>query len=78
MSLTYKSVGSIGRSCDDERLRVWIYLQRQHRAWDAREKEMVAYKPVEMQGRVSAASMIGVTMRTRQVSRDVPNFGEVH
>jgi len=48
---------------DDERLRVWIYLQRQHRAWDAREKEMVAYKLVDMQGRVSAASMIGVTMR---------------
>jgi ParB family transcriptional regulator, chromosome partitioning protein len=48
---------------DDERLRVWIYLQQQHRAWDAREKEMVAYKLVDMQGRVSAASMIGVTMR---------------
>jgi ParB family chromosome partitioning protein len=48
---------------DDERLRVWIYLQRQHRAWDAREKEMVAYKLVDMQGRVSAASIIGVTMR---------------
>jgi ParB family transcriptional regulator, chromosome partitioning protein len=48
---------------DDERLRVWIHLQRQHRAWDAREKEMVAYRLVEMQGRVSAASMVGVTMR---------------
>ena len=29
---------------DDERLRVWIYIHRQRKEWDAREKEMVAYR----------------------------------
>src|SRR6266404_6604047 len=28
---------------DEERLRVWIYIHRQRKAWDAKEKEMVAY-----------------------------------
>jgi hypothetical protein len=27
---------------DDERLRAWIYIQRQRKEWDAKEKEMVA------------------------------------
>jgi len=26
---------------DEERLRVWIYIHRQRKEWDAREKEMV-------------------------------------
>ncbi|MGH9969753.1 MAG: ParB N-terminal domain-containing protein, partial [Pyrinomonadaceae bacterium] len=28
---------------DEERLRVWIYIHRQRKEWDAKEKEMVAY-----------------------------------
>ena len=35
---------------DDERLRVWIYIHRQRKEWDAREKEMVAYQLVGLQG----------------------------
>ena len=35
---------------DDERLRVWIYIHRQRKEWDAREKEMVAYRLVELVG----------------------------
>ena len=33
---------------DDERLRVWIYIHRQRKEWDAREKEMVAYRLVDL------------------------------
>ena len=48
---------------DDERLRVWIYIHRQRKEWDAREKEMVAYRLVELMGRASAASILGVSIR---------------
>src|SRR5215467_4262641 len=29
---------------DEERLRVWIYIHRQRKEWEAKEKEMVAYR----------------------------------
>jgi ParB family chromosome partitioning protein len=48
---------------DDERLRVWIYIQRQRKEWDAKEKEMVAYRLVELIGRVGAANILSVTVR---------------
>lgn len=48
---------------DEERLRVWIYIHRQRKEWDAREKEMVAYRLVDFLGRASAASILGVTVR---------------
>lgn len=48
---------------EDERLRVWIYIHRQRKEWDAREKEMVAYRLVELMGRASAASILGVSIR---------------
>jgi ParB family transcriptional regulator, chromosome partitioning protein len=48
---------------DEERLRVWIYIHRQRKEWDAREKEMVAYRLVELVGRASAASILGITVR---------------
>src|ERR1700680_4743299 len=48
---------------EEERLRVWIYIHRQRKEWDAREKEMVAYRLVELAGRASAANILGVTMR---------------
>lgn len=48
---------------DDERLRVWIYIHRQRKEWDAREKEMVAYRLVELMGRASAASILGISIR---------------
>lgn len=47
----------------DERLRVWIYIHRQRKEWDAREKEMVAYRLVDLVGRASAANILGVTVR---------------
>src|SRR6266545_136470 len=48
---------------DDERLRVWIYIHRQRKEWDAKEKEMVAYALVAIVGRASAANILGVTVR---------------
>lgn len=48
---------------DDERLRVWIYIHRQRKEWDAREKEMVAYRLVDLVGRTSAANILGVSLR---------------
>ena len=48
---------------EEERLRVWIYIHRQRKEWDAREKEMVAYRLVDFLGRASAASILGVTVR---------------
>jgi len=48
---------------DEERLRVWIYIHRQRREWDAKEKEMVACSLVNMVGRASAANILGITVR---------------
>jgi ParB family transcriptional regulator, chromosome partitioning protein len=48
---------------EDERLRVWIYIHRQRKEWDAREKEMVACRLVDLVGRASAANILGITVR---------------
>ncbi len=48
---------------EEERLRVWIYIHRQRKEWDAKEKEMVAYCLVNMVGRASAANILGITVR---------------
>jgi ParB family transcriptional regulator, chromosome partitioning protein len=48
---------------DEERLRVWIYIHRQRREWDAKEKEMVAYRLVDLLGRVGAANILGISVR---------------
>src|SRR5713101_9277348 len=48
---------------DDERLRVWIYIHRQRKEWDAKDKEMVAYRLVDIVGRASAANILGITVR---------------
>jgi ParB family chromosome partitioning protein len=47
----------------EERLRVWIYIHRQRKEWDAKEKEMVAYRLVDLMGRASAANILGITVR---------------
>jgi ParB family chromosome partitioning protein len=47
----------------EERLRVWIYTHRQRREWDAKEKEMVAYRLVELVGRAGAANILGISVR---------------
>src|SRR5438045_1268616 len=61
---------------DDERLRVWIYIHRQRREWDAREKEMVAYGLVDIVGRASAANILGVTVRKLDKLVDIYELSE--
>src|SRR6202030_3051572 len=48
---------------EDERLRVWIHIHRQRKEWDAREKEMVAYRLIQLVGRASAANILGINSR---------------
>lgn len=48
---------------EEDRLRVWIYIHRQRKEWDAKEKEMVAYRLVDIMGRSSAANILGITVR---------------
>src|SRR3984957_13791518 len=48
---------------EEERLRVWIYIHRQRKEWEAKEKEMVACHLVDLVGRPSAANILGITVR---------------
>jgi len=48
---------------EEERLRVWIYIHRQRKEWDTREKEMVACRLVDLVGRPSAANILGISVR---------------
>jgi ParB family chromosome partitioning protein len=61
---------------DEERLRVWIYIHRQRKEWDAKEKEMVAYRLVDMVGRASAANILGITVRELDKLVDVYELSE--
>lgn len=61
---------------EEERLRVWIYIHRQRKEWDAREKEMVAYRLVDFMGRTSAANILGITVRELDKLVDVFRVSE--
>lgn len=68
---------------DEERFRVWIYIHRQRREWDTKEKEMVAYNLVNIVGRASAANILGITVRELdklveiyELSEKLPNIAE--
>ena len=61
---------------DDERLRVWIYIHRQRKEWDTKEKEMVAYGLVDIVGRASAANILGITVRELDKLVDVYQLSE--
>src|SRR5258708_21729788 len=43
---------------DEERFRAWIYIHRQRREWDTKEKEMVAYNLVNMVGRARSCNIL--------------------
>jgi len=47
----------------EQRLRVWVYIHRQRKEWSAKEKEGVAYKLVKETNRVTAASILGTTVK---------------
>lgn len=61
---------------DEDRLRVWIYIHRQRKEWDAKEKEMVAYRLVDLMGRSSAANILGITVRELDKLVDVFELSE--
>lgn len=61
---------------DEERFRVWIYIHRQRKEWDAKEKEMVAYSLVDMVGRASAANILGITVRELDKLVDIYQLSE--
>src|SRR5688572_4888850 len=61
---------------EEERLRVWIYIHRQRKEWDAREKEMVAYRLVDIVGRASAANILGITVRELDKLVDIYQMSE--
>lgn len=48
---------------EEEWLRVWIYIHRLRKEWDTKEKEMVAYRLLDLMGRASAANILGITVR---------------
>ena len=48
---------------EEERLRVWVFIHRQRKEWDTREKESVACALVDLVGRASASDILGVTVR---------------
>lgn len=61
---------------DEERLRVWIYIHRQRREWDAKEKEMVAYRLVELVGRAGGANILGISVRELDKLVDIFELSE--
>jgi ParB family chromosome partitioning protein len=61
---------------DEERFRVWIYIHRQRKEWDAKEKEMVAFSLVSMVGRASAANILGLTVREVDKLCDIYELSE--
>src|SRR4029079_19333804 len=61
---------------DDERLRVWIYIHRQRKEWNAKEKEMVAYRLVNLVGRASGANILGITVREIDKLVDIYEFSK--
>src|SRR5207248_10219907 len=61
---------------EEERLRVWIYIHRQRKEWDAKEKEMVAYRLVDLLGRASAANILGITVRELDKLVDIYELSE--
>jgi ParB family chromosome partitioning protein len=48
---------------DEDRLRAWIYIHRQRKEWDAKEKEMVAYQLIQLVGRTMATDILGISSR---------------
>jgi ParB family chromosome partitioning protein len=61
---------------EEDRLRVWVYIHRQRKEWDAKEKEMVAYRLVDLMGRASTANILGITVRELDKLVDVFEVSE--
>ena len=60
----------------EERLRAWVYIHQQRKEWTVKEKERTAYKLIQIVGRVSAASILGVTVKEVDVLKEIFELSE--
>ena len=61
---------------DEERWRVWIYIHRQRKEWETKEKEMAAVSLVKYTNRVTAANILGITVRELDKLCDIYELSE--
>lgn len=60
----------------EERLRAWVYIHQQRKEWTAKEKERTAYKLIQIVGRVSAASILGISVREVDALKEIFELSE--
>ena len=60
----------------EERLRAWVYIHQQRKEWTTKEKERTAYKLIQIIGRVSAASILGVSVREVDALKEIFELSE--
>ena len=60
----------------EERLRAWVYIHQQRKEWTVKEKERTAYKLIQIVGRVSAASILGISVREVDVLKEIFELSE--
>lgn len=60
----------------EEKRMAKVYIHRQRKEWDAKEKEKVAYRLVDLMGRASAANILGITVRELDKLVDVFELSE--
>src|SRR3989442_2735545 len=61
---------------DEERWRVWIYIHRQRKEWETKEKEMAAVSLVQYTNRATAANILGITVRELDKLCDIYELSE--
>ena len=60
----------------EERLRAWVYIHQQRKEWTVKEKERTAYKLIQIIGRVSAASILGISVREVDALKEIFELSE--
>jgi len=60
----------------EERLRAWVYIHQQRKEWTVKEKERTAYKLIQIVGRVSAASILGISVREVDALKEIFELSE--
>lgn len=60
----------------EERLRAWVYIHQQRKEWTVKEKERTAYKLIQIVGRVSAASILGIKVREVDALKEIFELSE--
>jgi ParB family chromosome partitioning protein len=60
----------------EERLRAWVYIHQQRKEWTVKEKERTAYKLIQIVGRVSAASILGISVKEVDALKEIFELSE--